>query len=738
MDNSFNHLYKFDAFVVDASGRRLTRHGELVALTSRAFDLLLVLIQNSGRLMGKNELMDAVWQDTAVEEANLAVNISTLRKALGEAPSQSRYIVTIPGRGYKFLADVTQGAYEPVEITLHERIRATLIDEEFEAAETSTVGPQAQAFVATNASSRPFLNRLIIAAGVLLVTGTMVWLVSFRGNRKERLSLPPMKIAPFTSMQGGEFEPAFSPDGRQIAFVRGGEDPLTGSNGIYLKLLNSETPLKITSKPGDYASPVWSPDGGFVAFTRHFDGDKGIYIVPALGGAERKLISCTWEGELNAQIDWSPDGRFIAFTERLKDEAQEPYCVYLLSVETLEKKQITFPSGLRVSDRFPMFSPDGKSLAFARLSAEGTGIFLAPSTGGDAKGLLFEQKTIMGLAWTAEGELIFSSNRDGRRSLWRVSANGGEPERQSFGTEEASFPSISRQGNLLAYEQANEDSNIWRLELDKADGKNKKAKRILSSTRREAGVDISPDSKRIAYESDRSGNSEIWVCNSDGTDNLQLTNFAGAKTRSPRWSPDGKQIAFQGNAAGQADIFIIDANGGQPRRLTEDVANDCVPTWSRDGRTIYFSSQRDGSDQLWKIPVDGGTAIKLTNSEAGNAHESADSRNLYHSARFNSGLWKLPIEGGAGIRLLEFPERAYWGYWALVEKGIYYVRSDGKDQFMIEFFDFATRKVKPVAPLEKMPTPWEKGLAVSGDGRWLLYSQLDQNNSDIMVVGNFR
>jgi dipeptidyl aminopeptidase/acylaminoacyl peptidase len=183
---------------------------------------------------------------------------------------------------------------------------------------------------------------------------------------------------------------------------------------------------------------------------------------------------------------------------------------------------------------------------------------------------------------------------------------------------------------------------------------------------------------------------------------------------------------------------LIAADGGQPRRLTEDVANESVPTWSRDGQMIYFSSERDGVSQLWKLPVEGGAAIKLTTSEAGNALESADGRTLYHSARFNSGLWQIPVEGGAGVRLLEFPERAFWGYWALAEKGIYYLRSDGKDHFAIDFFDFATRKSRRFASLEKMPTPWEKGLAVSADGKWLVYSQLDQSNSDIMLVENFR
>lgn len=736
MTNDFNHLYKFDEFTVDVFSRRLMRHQEPVALTSRAFDLLLVLMRNSGRLMSKDELMDAVWQDAAVEETNLAVNISALRKALGDLPNHYRFIVTIPGRGYKFLPKVSQNEGESEEILLHEHFRASVIEEQFVETGTPVIESRVQVSGDEVLSSKPQRNSTALVVAGLLVVGAMLGVVAVWGNRKPLLNRQPVKVTPFTSMQGDEREPAFSPDSRQLAFVRGGEDPDLGNNGVYIKLLHSETPLKITSKPGDYASPVWSPDGRFIAFTRHYKDDIGLYIVPALGGVERKLISANWESESSAQIDWSPDGELIAFTERLKDDLQEPYCLFLLSVETLEKIQLTFPKAPGVHDRFPVFSPDGKTLAFARISAEGTELLRVPAAGGESRRLVVEKKTINGLAWTAEGDLIFSSSRDGRRGLWRISGDGGEPKKQTNG-EEASFPAISRQGNLLAYEQSSEDSNIWRLELDD-EGRDPRGERIITSTRREAGIDISPDSKLIAYESDCSGSSELWVCNSDGSDNLQLTDFEAARIRSPRWSPDGRQIAFQCYAAGQTDIYVIAANGGPPRRLTDDAANDSLPTWSRDGRIIYFSSERDGRNQLWKIASEGGTAVKLTDSEAGNAIESPDGRTLYHSARFNPGLWQIPVEGGVGKRLLEFPERAFWGYWALVEKGIYYIRSDGKDHYRIDFFDFSTGKSRLVAPLEKLPTPWERGLAVSADGKWLLYSQLDYSNCDLMLVENFQ
>lgn len=255
MAGSINHLYKFDRFIVDAFSRRLLRHEEPVALTSRAFDLLLVLMQNSGRLMGKDELMDAVWQDAAVEEANLAVNISQLRKALGEVPNQHRHIITVPGRGYKFLAEVTHSAEEPTEIVLHEHIRATIIEEEFEEENPLAGVSQQQRIVETTSATRRAPRRLAFAVAVLLLIGAISGFVAFRGANVAKLKRLPMRVVPYTSLQGYELEPSFSPDGKQIAFVCAVEDPLSATNGVYVKLLNSETSLKITSKPGEYDSP---------------------------------------------------------------------------------------------------------------------------------------------------------------------------------------------------------------------------------------------------------------------------------------------------------------------------------------------------------------------------------------------------------------------------------------------------------------------------------------------------
>src|SRR5437870_11055393 len=107
--------YEFGPFRIDARERRLLRNGEVVPLTPKVFDILLVLIQNSGHILTKDEVMKLVWPDTAVEEGNIARNISTLRNALGERPRESKYIETVPWRGYRFIASVKEVPEESVK-----------------------------------------------------------------------------------------------------------------------------------------------------------------------------------------------------------------------------------------------------------------------------------------------------------------------------------------------------------------------------------------------------------------------------------------------------------------------------------------------------------------------------------------------------------------------------------------------------------------------------------------------
>jgi Tol biopolymer transport system component len=218
-----------------------------------------------------------------------------------------------------------------------------------------------------------------------------------------------------------------------------------------------------------------------------------------------------------------------------------------------------------------------------------------------------------------------------------------------------------------------------------------------------------------------------------------LTSFGGPVVGSPRWSPDGRRIAFEVFADGHSDIYVINVDGGAPRRITNETSDDVVPSWSKDGRWIYFASNRTGRHEVWKVPAAGGIAVRVTRKGGFTASESSDGRFLYYSKGFDvDGLWRVAVSGGDEEQVLELPKAGLWGYWAVVETGIFFVNTKSTARPAIQFLSFAQRTVVPVAMLEGKPVPYEPGISVSPDGRWLLYTQDDERTSDIMLVENFR
>jgi dipeptidyl aminopeptidase/acylaminoacyl peptidase len=253
----------------------------------------------------------------------------------------------------------------------------------------------------------------------------------------------------------------------------------------------------------------------------------------------------------------------------------------------------------------------------------------------------------------------------------------------------------------------------------------------------ESGPQFSPDGSRIAFESTRSGAYEIWLCRSDGSGLMQLTHFNPSVTGTPRWSPDGRQIVFDSRPAGNSDIFVVDLQGGPPRKFTSEPSNENVPSWSQDGRWIYFASDRSGTWEVWKMPSTGGPAVQVTRHGGFAAFESVDGRFLYYAKGLTApGLWRVPIDGGPEIEVITSLEGGYWGYWAVVEDGIYYL--DSTERPAIVFFNTTTRRTTRVFDFETRPAIEDPGLAVSRDKKTILYTQLDSSSSDILLVENYR
>jgi Tol biopolymer transport system component len=206
-------------------------------------------------------------------------------------------------------------------------------------------------------------------------------------------------------------------------------------------------------------------------------------------------------------------------------------------------------------------------------------------------------------------------------------------------------------------------------------------------------------------------------------------------TGTPRWSPDSRRIAFDGGWRDHGAIFSVDVDG-LPRQLVADDYNNLVPSFSRDGKWVYFASDRSGTWQVWKVPSEGGDQVQVTAHSGFAAYESYDGLTLYYSKHNmpNPEIWSMPVKGGNEDRLSALMRPETWANWAPTERGIFFIELDSARRPEVKFFDFAAKKASRVATLDKLPF-W---LSASPDGTSVFYEHLDQENSHVMLLENFR
>jgi Tol biopolymer transport system component len=541
-----------------------------------------------------------------------------------------------------------------------------------------------------------------------------------------------MELVPLIAMDGKQGWPAFSPDGQQVAFAEyEGQRP-----GIYTTLLGGERPLRLSEDSGD-CCPAWSPDGQQIAFVRRESSARSIYTVAALGGAEHRLYTGAKRVWMYCDgVDWSPTGNSLAFAEVI--ENPDGSRISLLSLSDLTVKPLTSPTPPDF-DCEPYFSPDGSSLAFVRGMAGGNygDLFDSPVSGGNLKQLTFGN-TGGTFSWTPNGqEIIFSSAMGGLQTLWRVSVAGGSPVPVTGVAGPAVKPSVSRRGSQLAYQQPIKNDNIWRIDLKDEKHSLGLPARAFSSRGFIYRPSFSPNGKKVAFESDRLGYPDVWVCDSDGTNCAQIT-MQHTTSGTARWSPNGRWLAFESVQKHFWQLFVSELPGGQPRLMKTGLPgyNGC-PNWSRDAQWIYFCVGQGGTFDLWKLPFpSGGPPVRVTKDGGVYGVESDDGLWLYYADKpVSASIWKMPLKGGASLPVLD--QRVLWFDWVLTHSGIYFINLNSAPNGRIEFLDFASHEITPIFRLEKPKTHFG-GLALSPNGKTLYWGQTDRDDSYIMLVKDFR
>jgi Tol biopolymer transport system component/DNA-binding winged helix-turn-helix (wHTH) protein len=517
-------VYCFGEFTLDPVAKVLFRNGEPVALTRKAAETLLVLVQHPGKVLTKDEIRAAVWADRVVDDANLAQNIAVVRKALGVEKGNPAYIETFPGRGYRLQGPVTAPVVEP------------------ELPAEAEPAPEPPA-----AGQRGWRRWVGTVAGAALVVGVAGW-VGWPSNVE---AVP--KVLALSRLPGKEYQPAVSPDGTRTAFLWQAEGAAsaqvwTGDGQI---------------STGAASSPAWSGDGQRVAYLRLEGGKGSVVIAPGTVVTEVRLPEVEIDSRLLA---WSPDGRSFVVSR----------AEGLAVIDAASGAQRALTQGF--DDVAPRYSPDGKQVAFLRVFHRGAQeVFVMPLAGGEARQLTNAGHPISDMDWSHDGRsLLAAMNRESEFRLWRLGLDGGAPVALGiYGDSPIQF-ALARGSERLVYAQLQQDRNIWRLDLAGLTWR-----RLVASTAQDASPQYSPDGQWICFRSDRSGEERLWVSRADGSGARAVT---GATLRPSvgKWAPDSRRIVF--NDPHTAELYVTDRETGEARALG---AKGVHPVYSPDGRWIY-------------------------------------------------------------------------------------------------------------------------------------------------------
>ena len=497
----------------------LLRAGEPVPLEPKAYELLSLLLERRPRALSRAKYRDAIWAGTYVSESTLGVVVNAIRQALGDEARQPRFIRTVHGFGYAFCGKVresTADAREP---------------------------GQAPAAEALGAASPPRWRVAVVATGVLALLGAGWLAIRWTKSSYVPSSVPAPKVVPLTSFPGAELHPALSPDGTRVAFIWDG--PKRDNFDVYVKDIASGDMVRVTQDPAPDYRPAWSPDGKHLAFLRARETGAAVFVV-SVGGQEQRLVDIVEPVTLSdlgsAWVHWSPDGRFLAVADRVSDGAS--WGIVLVSVETGEKRTLTANMEAVRADFFPTFSPDGRRIAFLRgrlfalerdLLVQPLSRGTPPQARGDAVVVRGVRDGIGGIAWLPSGDELVVGER-------RISLDGspplpfGLPGRKPTDPLDPMMDSVSVRETRLAFDTPELWNQLVSIPLVGAAAP--PFAPFFPSTRGEWDPAFSPDGRKVAFGSWRSGECHIWIGAADGSACRKLPLPPGSTLAgSPSWSP---------------------------------------------------------------------------------------------------------------------------------------------------------------------------------------------------------
>ena len=649
--------FRFAEFELDGTKRLLLKQGKPVALNSKTFDLLLALVENRGEVLGREELLERVWNGQFVEEGNLTVQISALRKIFGERKDEHRFIVTVPGRGYSFVADIEQNG----DIVVESHSLSRIVIEESEIDRTNGRSTTTRALAGPGRKNRHYVFAAA-AVAVILAGGIGFWLYR-QNNRQQSFAqnwITPVKaLKPQQLTTNGKVAFAsLSPDGEHFAYTIGQTD----KPSLWYANTNGKQQLQI--RPPEigvsYQGLTFAPDGNEIYYVATDDKNRlgALFRIPVLGGTPPQKILAN----IDSAVTFSPDGKQLAFIRNMPKRKLSLLVVADTAGGGNERELATRPMGKHFTVRGPSWSPDGKHIAVGAvignpLSEEA--VILVNTENGTAEkfgSAIFNQ--VRRVAWLKDGSGLYVNaiEKDvwDDRHLWLIEYPTGTAHKvtQDLFHYGMFNLSVSYDGAKVLSVSSTKICNIFVSPADDLTQGNKITANSLGKLAGAVGMTWTPDGK-IVYGAFFDKGQTLWVMDADGTNARQITP-PGFLDRFPAVSKDTVVFGSSRGSEGGSTIWRTGLESGEIKQL----ANGNRPSVTPDGRWVLYGTLSDeGFHSVYKVSIDGGEPVRLTQKSSGYVRVSPDGKMFaasYHAAvgeRAQLGIFS--IDGGEPLHVFD-------------------------------------------------------------------------------------
>lgn len=657
--------YSFGEYLLEVKERRLWKESEVVPLTHKAFETLVILVSNKGRVVEKDFLLDKVWADTFVGEGTVAQNILTLRKTLGNLDDGRPFIETVPRVGYRFVGDVKEVVADDEIVILEHKVKTEIKTEQ------SVSEEQSIAVRPTQATKSLLQNKLFLATATILALAGIGLAVryAFFAENFASSKFNKIEVKKLTS-EGNISRAAISPDGKYLAFAAKRDN---GDQSISVKQIENSAMVEIV--PPEKQSVIgvtFSPDGTQIYFTTYKNPSLTglsigqVFRVPMLGGTPREILA-----DVDSPVSISPDGKQLAFIRFLPNEKQSA-----LMISNIEGKDEKLIASRNMSDSFSSaglgWSPDGKKIVCAGYVTGEIGrqmeLLSVDVATGEPKTLSKENWHWIGqIDWLKDGSgIVFPgwNSRSGNSTdeIWMVT-NDGVAKQISGGINGVFSLNLAADSNSMAAIKTDRLTDFWTTSAPDFKQTNKILQNRAEFNLSTPGINWTPD-KKIIFGSTFNGNLDIWKMNADGSERQQLTTDKAADYV-PVISNDGQIVIFVSNRSGRENLWRMNADGNKQEQLTNEI-NISSPNISPDNKWVYYISLDEKTSKyfLKKISLETKEVTQITSQQTTLASLSPDGKFIacyfpeIKGDVFNESVMKLSIfsvEDGKFIKQFDAP-----------------------------------------------------------------------------------